>query len=329
MNSKKILFRVDGDKKLGMGHIYRVRNLAEALKKQKHQLVFVTKTPIATTFLNKFGNCLVIKNDDSKKLKDLLITFNPDIILIDKLKENNFLLQIFKKYCNKIIAIDYTGKNTKNLDIGINILYQKTGFKSRPNYSGFQFTILDEKFHKTNSIKINKKIQSILILQGGSDTHCFIPKILDALNSLDEKINLKIVIGPAFKCWNKLESSLKSNSKKIKIYHNAKNMAAIMHKTDLAISAGGVTLLELCRMGIPTIVVCGETFENETATILQKQGFGINLGFGKQLSEQIILNSTNELISNYKLRVSMNKASKSIIDDLGSNRVIDLLDISN
>ena len=55
MNSKKILFRVDGDKKLGMGHIYRVRNLAKALKKQKHQLVFVTKTPIATTFLNKFG----------------------------------------------------------------------------------------------------------------------------------------------------------------------------------------------------------------------------------------------------------------------------------
>ena len=106
-------------------------------------------------------------------------------------------------------------------------------------------------------------------------------------------------------------------------------MAAIMHKTDLAISAGGITLLELCRMGIPTIVVCGETFENETATILQKQGFGINLGFGKQLSEQKILNSTNELISNYKLRVSMNKASKSIIDDLGSNRVIDLLDISN
>ena len=53
---------------------------------------------------------------------------------------------------------------------------------------------LNKIFLKIRKIRIKKKINSIIILQGGSDTHCFIPKILDALNSLDDKINLKIVI---------------------------------------------------------------------------------------------------------------------------------------
>ncbi|NLV76359.1 MAG: UDP-2,4-diacetamido-2,4,6-trideoxy-beta-L-altropyranose hydrolase, partial [Tissierellia bacterium] len=41
----------------------------------------------------------------------------------------------------------------------------------------------------------------------------------------------------------------------VKFYMNVKNMKNLMINNDLAISAGGNTLYELCACGIPTIAI--------------------------------------------------------------------------
>lgn len=95
-----------------------------------------------------------------------------------------------------------------------------------------------------------------------------------------------------------------------------------MNNHDLAISAAGMTLLELAFLGIPTVIVCAEKFEQETARIIQKQGFGLNLGFSKNPNKEKLQKSLMLLYDDYQLRSKMSKNGKKIVDNNGTKRTI-------
>ena len=83
--------------------------------------------------------------------------------------------------------------------------------------------------------------------------------------------------------------------------------------------------IPLCNLGIPSIIICSEKFETETASLLSKSGFGINLGYYETVSAQKIKNTLSRLIQNYKLRTNMNKIGPKIIDGNGTKRVSKLI----
>jgi len=182
---------------------------------------------------------------------------------------------------------------------------------------------LNKNFKKIKSIK--KKVHSILILQGGADTYCLIPQIIESLNDVDERFKITVIVGPSFKCWKKLEKAKKRSKHIIAILHNVQNMSSEMLKHDLAITAGGMTLLELSRTGMPSIIICGEKLEEETAILMEKKGFGINLGFSKNISKNYVAGKTQFLIKNYQLRKKMNKIGPKLVDGKGTSRVAKII----
>lgn len=321
----RILIVVDGNNKIGMGHAYRTLNLAHILKLYKHKTFFLTRTTPVKDLVSKNFKCFLIKNK-LPKIKKIIQKIKPNIIVLDKLNENSDLLKFLEKNCNGLIGIDYTGKNKNLIKYGVNILYPKSGTNTKTSVSGFQYSILNNKFRRNKPIRIKKASKRVLVLQGGSDTHCFIPKIISALNLSKREIKITAVLGPSFNCWNKLKKAINDNQKSIQVLHNVKNMVSLMKKNDLAITAGGVTLLELCSLGTPSLVVCGEKFEIETASIIQRKGFGINLGYGMKLSKNKILHTTERLLDNYQIRKKMNKIGPRIVDGKGSERVAKLIE---
>lgn len=321
LRSLQIIIRVDGNSKIGIGHIYRMLNLAFILKKQRHKITFLTKTRFAMKILSKFFRCFSLDSNSLLQTKKIIHLLNPDVILIDKHTENSTMIKIFQKYCKHVIGIDYVGKNKNLISTGINILYPKSGINTASSSSDLKYAILNKSFTTIKPIKIKKNATSILVLQGGSDDHCFTPKIIDSLNCLTDNFKMTVVIGPAFKCWSKLTQILQNNKKCLKLIRNVNNMTKLMVKHDIAITAGGMTLLELCRLGVPSIVICTSKLENETANLLQKKGFGVNLGFDTKLSKTKIISTTKQLLLNYETRKNMNKIGKKLIDGEGADRV--------
>lgn len=319
--NKKILIYVNGNKQIGMGHVYRSKNLAEGFKKRKWDVEFLTQTPkiskiVGNGFkINKFMNF----NNIEKKITKI----DSEIIIIDQLEVKNQLLSLFKKKSKLLVGIDYIGKNKSDLTKAINSLYQKSGKQGKNSISDFKLTILNKKFQNKKPIKIKNKPRSILVLQGGSDTHCFIPKIIKAIDNIPKKIKITTILGPSFNCGKTIADIQKKSSKKLKILRNVENMAKEMVKHDIAITGGGISLLELSSLGIPSIVICSEKFEVETAKMIQKDGFGKNLGYYRNVSSEKIVKSTNELMENYKDRKEMNRKGIKIIDGKGIERVIE------
>ena len=319
VSNLKILFLTDGSLKIGMGHIYRSLNLANELQKN-NKIIFVTREKLsAKIFKKKYKTFFVNKNDITKE-KNIISKFDPDLIIIDKLKERNSTISNIRSICNNLLFIDYTKKNIENTFYGITMLYPITGFSSE-KYLTLKYSILNKKFSENRVSKIKPIVKKIIILQGGSDTYCFTPKIIDSFNSIPEKFDIAVVVGKSFKCWEKLEKSIKNSKQKISLLNDVPSLAPILKNYDLAITAGGMTLLELACVGVPSLVVCGEKFEIETANLLQKNNFGINLGFGKNLSKKKISRNIEFLKNNYTLRKKMNTHGQKLIDGKGVIRV--------
>ena len=319
--NKKILIYVNGNKEIGMGHVYRSKNLAEGFKKKKYQIEFLTQTPKIEKIIGK--DFKINKFSNFNYLKKYIDEIDSKIIIIDQLKIKTQLLSLFIKKFNLVVGIDYTGKNKMKLPKCINSLYQISGKQGENTVSNFKFAILNKNFLNKKPIKIKKNPRSILVLQGGSDTHCFIPKILNAINSIPKDIEITTILGPAFSCGKTLSNMEKKLSKKVKILKNIKNMAKEMKNHDIAITGGGLSLLELSRLGIPSIVICSEKFEVETAKMMENEGFGRNLGYYRNITNEKILKNINKLIENYKDRKKMNQKGVKIIDGKGIERVIE------
>ena len=314
-----IIIKTDGNNEIGLGHIYRSLNLAKELKKNNLKIVFLTKSPIVKKIIPKIFTIKKI-NNNTKELQNFLNKLNPKIVIIDKLKENSNELKILDRKSN-VVGIDYTAKNKKILKFGINMLYQKSGIHGKNCFSGFNLTILSDPIKNTNPIKISKKVKKILVIQGGSDTPCNTPLIIDSLNEVYENIQINVIVGASFECWKKLKESMDNSIHPVKLFHDVKNIGEIMKKNDMAITGGGMTSLELCHLGIPSIIICGASFENETSLLLEKNGFGINLGYNKKISKEKIAVKIKDLILDYKKRKKMNKIGQKLIDGKGTKRV--------
>ena len=73
----KIVFVVDGNHKIGMGHVYRSLNLAKKLSNHGHPVIFLTSEEISHKIISKQYSCILSKNFESIETSVFLKNFLP------------------------------------------------------------------------------------------------------------------------------------------------------------------------------------------------------------------------------------------------------------
>lgn len=113
----------------------------------------------------------------------------------------------------------------------------------------------------------------------------------------------------------------------IHLYENISNMSDYMRKCDIAISAGGSTLYELCACGTPTIVM--EIADNQNgAKTWQDHDYMLYAGNIVKNEETCLaacLSHLNTYINNYQLRRSFSERMQSLVDGKGAERIAEYL----
>jgi len=77
-----------------------------------------------------------------------------------------------------------------------------------------------------------------------------------------------------------------------------------MKRADLAVSSQGRTVYELACMGVPSIILAQNEREMTHTFATMKNGF-INLGYGKNVSTDAIINTLKWLIDTPSIRSNM------------------------
>lgn len=224
------------------------------------------------------------------------------------------------------------------------ILHIQAGTKSSTPPSlpffllGGSYIPLREEFQATPRI-IHPAISNILMTMGGTDHYNVLGKLLKLIFDSDHtdiskkssqsksfvslsELNYHIIVG-AFNQHKAELYALASLYPNIYLHENISNMSYYMRLCDIAISAGGSTLYELCACGTPTI--CMEIADNQTgAQNWEKNNYMLyagNISFDENTCLLHCLDHILTYKNHYELRKTHSKRLQTLVDGQGAKRI--------
>jgi len=325
---KRIALRTKGNHLQGMGDLTGSVALAHEFHRNGHQVIFIIEDDEeAIEMIRKEKYPFFIVNDRSEE--DVWEEIGEvHIAIVNQLNTGREILTVIKERTKKLVTIDDTGDASRRLaDLRINPLYYDRGALCDP-----KFIPLHPTFQEAHRLfkGINEKVLNILLTLGGSDTYGFTPKLICFLDNFEFGAEVHVLLGPGFKHFTDLKTALRKTKTDINVMRcvTPREMCSLISEADLVICSGGNTMFEVACLGRPSIIVCCEPFEEETATRLMDMGIVFNLGFGEKVTEKIFSNALNDLISNYSKRKKMGEAGYQTVDGKGIERIYEVI-ISN
>ena len=167
-----------------------------------------------------------------------------------------------------------------------------------------------------------RKISNILISTGGSDPLCLAEKLVIELNSQEEfqDIMIHVVLGK----FSNFQSQNITHYSNIMLHRNIQNMSDLMLVCDIAITAGGSTMYELCACGLPAVSF--SFADNQLPGVLCMDNKGLIPYAGDFRADEKnslvkIVGLVRELMNDSEKRKFRGKALQGFIDGLGGKRL--------
>ena len=278
MVNEKIIYRLDGGKKLGYGHILRAIELRKFLTKKFNVKFVIARESTGYFYLKKkFKNIIFLnkKKDFFKLIDDQTKAIIFDTVLLSH-KE---LISIKAKKIKIIVLEDFQNISNNYANLIINAIVSGNKFKLDKIKNGEKYTGSKYKVFKINIEKYKKKISQkkniITISLGGGEVYD--GEILKVIKSLypilikyNFKINLIIGDGVSYKTYLKI----KRLSLKIKIYRNLNNIFSILSKSLFVICGGGGTAYESAYFNCVTFFISRVNHQKKNINFFLKNNFG-------------------------------------------------------
>ena len=266
-NKNMLYIRTDGNAEIGTGHVMRCLSIASNVRKSGTDCIFITADEEMKPLINEQGFSVIcldsIWNDidlETKIMEQLINEQGIKKLLID----SYFVTPDYLSKLNKITYVIYIDDLNSfiypcsmliNYNIYANNFNYPVWYPQSKLILGPKYAPLRSEFHNLPLRRIHKCAESILITTGGTDENNITGQILKEISHNSQLMQLKyhIVAGKL----NKNVSTLNGFADKYKniiIHHDIKQMSELMQRCDIAISAGGSTLYELCACSVPTVV---------------------------------------------------------------------------
>ncbi len=317
---KRILFRVDGSKEVGLGHIYRSIALANRLI--DHEVIFLMnarhRLGIRLVRQNNY-NPLEFQGDPIASIEAL----HPDIVVNDILDTKSDYIKALKECGFFVVNFEDLGSGAKYADVVINALYERE--LPLPNhYWGAKYVCLREEFYSAGLNSIRPDVKNVLITFGGVDENNLTCKVLEAIDKIEDNVSLVVILGLGYSHFDDLNRTVGRMRKPCRIRRNVKSISKYIQRADLVITSAGRTVYEIASIGTPCVVLAQNQRELSHLYCNYENGF-VNLGLGLEVSKEEIKTAISRLIESYELRKELQGRMLRIDLKEGINRVLDLI----
>jgi spore coat polysaccharide biosynthesis predicted glycosyltransferase SpsG/molybdopterin-guanine dinucleotide biosynthesis protein A len=317
---KRILIKADSSLKIGMGHLYRSSAIAYELSEHETYIVsnIYGNKKLSSSFFKDMPHNFIGVKSDSEFVK-LSQRMKPDIIILDQLDTRYDYVKRLKSTGAVVITLEDMGPGAKIADLLISDLYKNPEVEDAKQLTGVQNAFLHPSFTWVNpDKKINKSVDNILLLFGGTDPSNLTIKALNALKAIKYKGFVRAVQGLGRK---NRKIDLNEYGLKGEVLTNVKYMPKIMKEADIALSSAGRTITELMTLGTPVLCMCQNKKET-THTHAKKECGVINLGLGADISDKKLSEEINKLIQNYELRKKLHFYAKTTVKGRTNREIV-------
>ncbi len=319
-------FFTEGGKGRGAGHVTRCLSIAQAFKERGIQAVFYldgdgSAGDILSGVQYELINWIEHSRTALKNIK------GDDIVIVDSYDADfSFYSEVSRiagvpAYIDDTMRIEYPKGVVINGSVGAESMPYPRPVGMR-YLLGTQYIPLRKAFWQESRKHIRKSVRKVMVTFGGEDPAGMTHKVVDLFRKKFTEIELAVVVGKGFK-GEFLANPGEGEKIKYVFYPDDGAMRELMLDADLAVSAGGQTLYELARTGVPTITFA--VAENQSNNIYgwEKAGFIKNAGYcydpgALENLEKLIMELSDE-----NTRLSMSLSGNALVDGKGAMRVAD------
>lgn len=262
-----IFFRADANEQIATGHVMRCAAIAKELVEKGQEVCFLVADQVSGKVVENQGLPVIVLDkqwDDLHQeiplMCELLKRHRPDWLMID----TYYVTPAYFRELHKWTRIAYID-DLKQFHFECDLLINYSVYASDMNYEdeylnaklllGCKYVPLRKAFRALSTHVIREDVQDILLLTGGSDTYHVALHFVNEVVKQQKKwmnVTFHIVCGRFNMDLSELEKIARQWGH-LKIYPFVEHIETLMQKADIAISAGGSTLYELCVCGTPTI----------------------------------------------------------------------------
>lgn len=331
----RVLFRADGSRTIGMGHLYSVLRVAECLVKQEPQtevlvLIGSRHAEGATLVAERGFPVEVCPSEDLTACMRRLDRFGPDLVVND-------LMVVPKDYMEQLRLSGYRVVNIVDSladveegpppDVLINFSHEAHVPCGYEYFCGTSYATLDPSLsgQQVGGQRTLRTPPTVIVTMGGSDPENLSAKCLEALDAMPESLAVTLVIGPAFMHEAAVIQFIQCARKPVLVQKAVPDMARLYAEADIGLAAGGRTLYELSAMGVPAIVLSQNQREQERVEHFSHFGSVISLGLGREVVPSQIQMAVRRLLEDRDLLRRMQEAGSRLVDGNGVQRIVGII----
>lgn len=320
----KVLIITEGSSKIGFGHVTRCMSLYQAFMEKGATVRFIVNGDSKIESILKNTNYEVFNwLEDPDRLFKLLKEY--DLTVIDSYLADESFYQKLSKSVPLAAYIDDNNRINYPEGIMINgsILAEKINYPQSEGVHyllGSQYIPLRREFWSVPEKTVKTDVKNIMLTFGGDDLRNLTPDMLKLLISHCPDMNKKIVIGNGFKNISEIED-LKDDNTELIYYPDAQGMLKTMFESDIAISAGGQTLYELAKVGLPSLAIGVAHNQAHNVENWEKVGFMDFAGFwdAEYLNKSVL--EKLDLLMDKEIRIKRCKIGRKFVDGKGALRI--------
>jgi len=331
----KILFRVDADTRIGLGHLRRCLSLAAALRQHGSECAFLTNSDHVVDNHLKASGFLHHTMDraersdsaDVKQVIDAAMRNSSRIVIVDSYDAKDDHLSALRNAGFYVVAIDDLARFPFPCQLVVNggaharqLPYNSSTGDTR-FLLGPEYALLSPEFWKSHSRKVRESVGNILVVMGGTDKYNLTPRLLRALDKLAGDFTMTAVIGPFFHDRAVVKCVAKDCRRPVRTLDAPKSLHAALIETDIAVSAGGQTLYELAATGTPSVAILTADNQANSLNALAIRGAVIPAGSGSDVHlTDIVFEAVLRLIQDTEIRIKMSETGRWLVDGQGALR---------
>lgn len=345
-NMKTILFRADAGPSIGLGHIMRCLSVADAAASFEQQALFILADDMAQGLVASRGYPSIVLGTayhnlegETERVRSIIAEKKPGALVVDSYfvteRYLSALLHICRSvgcmqvYMDDVPAFPYPCDMLLNYNIyapGADYkgLYQ--GTEDVPGFLlGTSFAPLRREFQNLPPRMVRRQGRDIFISTGGSDYEHITLEFADEIRKRAAGEDIFHVIVGAMNGDKELIYDKAKDCPNMVLHENVENVSALMQTCDVAISAAGSTLYELCATQTPAITYIladnqipgAEGFEHHG--VLQCAGDVRQMGTHRLV--KMLLESAIELCGDYSARCRIVGKMSGVVDGRGAERI--------
>ncbi len=348
-----VFIRADGNPVIGMGHVMRCLAIAAAMEEKP---VFVTACAECRPIIEEGGYRAVVLPTDYREMEE-----EPDflekivaeaagrtgaaaeagaaasgerpVFLVDSYQVTEEYFRRLKNLaavaCLEDLGISYPVDLLVNYNLYAPKLNYAEGLRT---LVGTAYVPLRQEFAKACSRErqVRERVEHVLITTGGGDPFFAAAGFLDAFLKEGQEEGgtvFHVVSGPMNKFAGELKARYGENPR-VSIHERVTDMKSIMEQCDVALTAAGSTVYELCSMGIPIICFYFAENQRQGAECLAEQTDIVNAGNYAGKAEETLqkaLAAFRRCVREPGYRSLLGKQERRLVDGQGARRIAEEL----